>query len=154
MFLKPPGTSPDNAARAARATPPYPLDTFQVAYAPTSARLSFGSSFRKIDKLLHITNYYKFGKFDKLLHITHYCTLQITTTLTKVIAKRYKLLRIPNHYKLIQICAKSTTHLYKLLHVSCFRATVPSTRWLSGSVALTGQLSPGGWHDAHTRRRR
>ena len=39
MFLKPPGTSPHNAARAARATPPHPLDTFQVAYAPTSARL-------------------------------------------------------------------------------------------------------------------
>ena len=39
MFLKPPGTPPDNAARAARATPPHPLDTFQVAYAPTSARL-------------------------------------------------------------------------------------------------------------------
>ena len=28
-----------DAARAARATPPHPLDTFQVAYAPTSARL-------------------------------------------------------------------------------------------------------------------
>ena len=32
-----PGT---DAARAARATPPYPLDTFQVAHAPTSARLT------------------------------------------------------------------------------------------------------------------
>ena len=39
MFLKPPGTPGSNAARAARATPPHPLDTFQVAYAPTSARL-------------------------------------------------------------------------------------------------------------------
>ena len=32
------GDPATDGARGARATPPYPLDTFQVAYAPTSAR--------------------------------------------------------------------------------------------------------------------
>ena len=40
MFSRLPGASPDNAALPARAIPPHPLDTFQVADAPTPARFS------------------------------------------------------------------------------------------------------------------
>ena len=45
MFLKPPGPPCCNATRAARATPPYPLDTSQVADAPTPTRLPSDGAF-------------------------------------------------------------------------------------------------------------